>query len=72
MRIQAFRAAALVARQRGVATLVPMRDVADWFEDAKKKEPSDPNAMALATADASGARGEPPGGEKSRSNSRQA
>ncbi len=25
-----------------------------WFKDAKEKEPSDPNGMALATADASG------------------
>lgn len=25
-----------------------------WFRDAKEKEPNDPNAMALATADASG------------------
>jgi pyridoxamine 5'-phosphate oxidase len=25
-----------------------------WFEDAKAKEPNDPNAMALATVDASG------------------
>ena len=23
----------------------------EWLEDAKKKEPNDPNAMALATAD---------------------
>jgi pyridoxamine 5'-phosphate oxidase len=28
---------------------------AEWLEDAKKKEPSDANAMALATADAQGA-----------------
>lgn len=27
---------------------------AAWFEDAKAKEPNDPNGMALATADASG------------------
>lgn len=27
----------------------------EWLEDAKKKEPNDPNAMALATADAHGA-----------------
>ena len=27
----------------------------DWLEDAKKKEPNDPNAMALATADEHGA-----------------
>ncbi|HEY7798238.1 MAG TPA: pyridoxamine 5'-phosphate oxidase [Hyphomonadaceae bacterium] len=27
----------------------------EWLEDAKKKEPNDANAMALATADASGA-----------------
>jgi pyridoxamine 5'-phosphate oxidase len=26
----------------------------DWFEAAQKREPSDPNAMALATADADG------------------
>ena len=26
-----------------------------WFKDAKEKEPGDPNAMALATVDASGA-----------------
>ncbi|EJW11749.1 Pyridoxamine 5'-phosphate oxidase [Rhodovulum sp. PH10] len=26
----------------------------DWFADAAKREPSDPNAMALATADAGG------------------
>jgi len=28
---------------------------ADWFEEAKRKEPHDANAMALATADAKGA-----------------
>lgn len=27
----------------------------DWFKQAKEKEPNDPNAMALATADADGA-----------------
>lgn len=27
---------------------------ADWFADAKAKEPNDPNAMALATVDSSG------------------
>ncbi len=33
----------------------PFALFADWLEDAKKSEPNDPNAMALATADASGA-----------------
>jgi pyridoxamine 5'-phosphate oxidase len=33
----------------------PFALFAVWFEDAKKKEPHDANAMALATADASGA-----------------
>jgi pyridoxamine 5'-phosphate oxidase len=33
----------------------PFALFADWLEDAKKKEPNDANAMALATADASGA-----------------
>jgi pyridoxamine 5'-phosphate oxidase len=32
----------------------PLRLFAAWFEDAKKAEPSDPEAMALATADADG------------------
>ncbi len=27
---------------------------ADWFADARRKEPNDPNAMALATADGTG------------------
>ena len=27
----------------------------EWLEDAQKKEPNDPNAMALATADEHGA-----------------
>jgi pyridoxamine 5'-phosphate oxidase len=33
----------------------PFALFADWFEEAKKKEPHDANAMALATVDASGA-----------------
>ena len=33
----------------------PFTLFADWFEEAKKKEPNDANAMALATADATGA-----------------
>src|ERR1700752_4678286 len=32
----------------------PLRLFAAWFEDAKKAEPNDPEAMALATVDASG------------------
>ena len=32
----------------------PFALFADWFADAKIKEPNDPNAMALATADATG------------------
>src|SRR6516225_2855627 len=32
----------------------PLRLFAAWFEDAKKVEPNDPEAMALATVDASG------------------
>jgi len=32
----------------------PFALFADWFADAKVKEPNDPNAMALATADATG------------------
>ena len=32
----------------------PLALFAHWFKDAKVKEPNDPNAMALATADASG------------------
>jgi len=32
----------------------PFRLFAEWFEQAKKTEPSDPNAMALATVDADG------------------
>jgi len=32
----------------------PLRLFAAWFEDAKKAEPSDPEAMALATVDADG------------------
>ena len=37
------------------ATADPFALFADWLEEAKKKEPNDPNAMALATADARGA-----------------
>lgn len=33
----------------------PFALFAEWFEEAKKKEPNDANAMALATADANGA-----------------
>ncbi|WP_421792341.1 pyridoxamine 5'-phosphate oxidase [Hyphobacterium sp.] len=32
----------------------PFALFADWFADAKSKEPNDPNAMALATVDADG------------------
>ncbi|MEQ1494058.1 MAG: pyridoxamine 5'-phosphate oxidase, partial [Terricaulis sp.] len=32
----------------------PFKIFAEWFEDAAKSEPNDPNAMALATADESG------------------
>jgi pyridoxamine 5'-phosphate oxidase len=32
----------------------PLKLFSEWFEDAKKSEPNDPNAMALATADDSG------------------
>src|SRR5499427_2912234 len=32
----------------------PLRLFAAWFEDARKAEPSDPDAMALATVDADG------------------
>ena len=32
----------------------PMRLFAAWFEDARKAEPNDPDAMALATVDADG------------------
>src|ERR1700693_4047558 len=32
----------------------PLRLFAAWFEDAKKAEPNDPDAMALATVDAEG------------------
>lgn len=32
----------------------PFALFADWFSDAKLKEPNDPNAMALATADENG------------------
>ena len=32
----------------------PFKLFAEWFEDAKKSEPNDPNGMALATADESG------------------
>ncbi len=33
----------------------PLKLFEAWFKDAKAKEPNDPNAMALATADADGA-----------------
>ncbi|MGE3304056.1 MAG: pyridoxamine 5'-phosphate oxidase [Hyphomonadaceae bacterium] len=33
----------------------PLALFAQWFEEAKKREPNDANAMALATADAQGA-----------------
>jgi pyridoxamine 5'-phosphate oxidase len=33
----------------------PLALFADWFKAAKEKEPNDPNAMALATADTDGA-----------------
>src|SRR5258707_4266500 len=32
----------------------PLRLFAAWFEDARQAEPSDPDAMALATVDAEG------------------
>jgi len=32
----------------------PLRLFAAWFEDARQAEPSDPDAMALATVDADG------------------
>ena len=32
----------------------PLRLFAAWFEDARKAEPNDPEAMALATVDADG------------------
>ena len=32
----------------------PLAIFAEWFRDAEKKEPNDPNAMALATVDAGG------------------
>jgi pyridoxamine 5'-phosphate oxidase len=32
----------------------PFKLFAEWFADAKKSEPNDPNAMALATADDTG------------------
>jgi pyridoxamine 5'-phosphate oxidase len=32
----------------------PFQLFAEWFQDAEKSEPNDPNAMALATADESG------------------
>lgn len=33
----------------------PIRRFLDWFEEAKRREPDLPNAVALATADAAGA-----------------
>src|SRR5262245_53660860 len=32
----------------------PLRQFATWFEDARKSEPADPEAMALATVDSDG------------------
>jgi pyridoxine/pyridoxamine 5'-phosphate oxidase len=32
----------------------PFAVFASWFADAQKSEPEDPNAMAIATVDASG------------------
>lgn len=43
----------LTTRDFGEAT-EPFALFASWFEAAQKSEPSDPNAMALATADADG------------------
>lgn len=37
------------------ATTDPFALFGEWLDEAKKKEPNDPNAMALATADAHGA-----------------
>jgi pyridoxamine 5'-phosphate oxidase len=39
----------------GHPTTDPFTQFADWFEEAKRSEPSDPNAMAVATATADGA-----------------
>src|SRR5258707_14045361 len=36
------------------ATSDPIALFADWFSDAEKSEPNDPNAMALATVDGQG------------------
>jgi pyridoxamine 5'-phosphate oxidase len=43
------------ADQRLFAGDDPFALFADWFEAAKAEEPNDPNAMTLATADATGA-----------------
>ncbi len=37
-----------------VAWAEPFRRFEEWFREAAEKEPSDPNGMALATADAAG------------------
>jgi len=34
----------------GLASTDPLTQFHDWFEEAKRSEPNDPNAMALATA----------------------
>ncbi len=48
-------AAALAANEAGVAEADdPLALFGQWFEEAVKKELNDPNAMALATVDASG------------------
>jgi pyridoxamine 5'-phosphate oxidase len=39
---------------RDQITLKPMKIFAEWLELAKKSEPNDPSAMALATVDADG------------------
>jgi len=41
-------------RMRDQITLKPMKIFAEWLESAKKSEPNDPSAMALATVDADG------------------
>jgi len=37
-----------------VAAAEPIQHFLDWFAEAKRREPSDPEAMALATVDANG------------------
>jgi pyridoxamine 5'-phosphate oxidase len=41
-------------RNGDTAAAEPFRLFAEWFEDARRREPSDANAMALATVDADG------------------